>query len=109
MTSESYIKVNKGNDHQLKKLLTVKQILLVSTMGDVWRTVWRICIMMLGCKRLTVNFLMMCTFSYGHLILVSIFYQLTYEKNQFPISNLTRCRQALQLITFYLIKKHEGQ
>ena len=30
MTSESYIKVNKGNDHQLKKLLIVVQILLVA-------------------------------------------------------------------------------
>ena len=94
MTSESYIKVNKGNDHQLKKLLTVKQILLVSTMGDVWRTVWRICIMMLGCKGLTVNFLMMCTFSYGHLILVSIFYQLIYKKNQGHKGNLINTLQA---------------
>ena len=65
--------------------------------------------MILGCEGLSVFFFMMCTFSYGHLILVSIFYQLTYEKNQFPISNLTHCRQTLLLITFYLIKKHEGQ
>ena len=36
--------------------------------------VWRICIMMLGCKGLSVIFLMMGTLSYGHLILVSIFY-----------------------------------
>ena len=60
----------KGNDHQLKKLLIVKQIFLVSTLGNV-ETVWRICILMLGCKGLSVIFLMMCTFSYGHLILVS--------------------------------------
>ena len=33
---------NKGNDHQLKKLLIFKQILLVSTLGNVKRTVWRI-------------------------------------------------------------------
>ena len=94
MTSESYIKVNKRNDHQLKKLLIVVQILLVSTIGNVWRTVWRICIMMLGCKRLTVNFLMMCTFSYGHLILVSIFYQLIYKKNQGHKGNLINTLQA---------------
>ena len=31
--------------------LMVKQILLVSTMRNVWRTVWRICILMLGCKK----------------------------------------------------------
>ena len=37
ITTESLIKVMriKGNDHQLKKLLIVKQILLVSTLGNV--------------------------------------------------------------------------
>ena len=30
---------NKGNDHQLKRLLIVKQILLISTFGNVWKTV----------------------------------------------------------------------
>ena len=46
---------NKGNDHQLKKLLIVKQILLVSTLGNVQSTVWRICILNLGCKGLTYS------------------------------------------------------
>ena len=32
------------------ELFVVKQILLVSTLGNVWRTVWRIYILMLGCK-----------------------------------------------------------
>ena len=41
---------NKGNDHQL---LIVKQILLVSTLGYVWRAVWRIYILMLGCNGLS--------------------------------------------------------
>ena len=51
ITSELYIKVTriKGNDHQLKKLLIVKQILLVTTLGNVWRTVWRICMLISGC------------------------------------------------------------
>ena len=40
----------KENDHQLKTLLIVKQILLVSTTGHVQRTVSRICILMLVCK-----------------------------------------------------------
>ena len=39
--------MNRGDDHQL---LIVKQILPVSLFGNVWRTVWRICILMLGCK-----------------------------------------------------------
>ena len=58
--SENNITINmtfrsreKGNDHQLKRLLIVKQILLVSTLGNVKRTVWRIYALMLGCKGLT--------------------------------------------------------
>ena len=41
---------NKGNDHQLKEFLIVKQILLVSTLRNVKRTVWRQCIQKIGCK-----------------------------------------------------------
>ena len=55
-----------------------------------------------------VIFLMMCTFSYGNLFLVSIFHQLTSEKNQVHTVNLTHCRQTLQLIKFYLIKNNKG-
>ena len=49
MTLESKVKVTKkkGNDHQFKKLLNVTQILLVSNIGNVKRTVWRMG--MLGC------------------------------------------------------------
>ena len=50
----------------------------------------------------------MCTFSYGYLFLVSIFYQLTSEKNQVHISDLTHFRQTLQFIKFGLIKNMEG-
>ena len=53
-TAESFIwnHVNKGNDHQLKKLSIVKQILLVSTLGNVKLTVWRIKILVLRWKEL---------------------------------------------------------
>ena len=44
--------MNKENDHQQNKLLILKKILLVCTLGNVWRTVWGICILMLGCKGL---------------------------------------------------------
>ena len=37
-------------DHRLKKLLIIGQILHVGILGNVYRTVWRICILMLGCK-----------------------------------------------------------
>ena len=43
---------NKGNNPQQKMLLIVKEILLVSTFGNVQRTVCRIWILMLGCKGL---------------------------------------------------------
>ena len=43
---------NKGNDHQFKMLLIVKQILFVSTLGDVDRIVWRILTPMSGRNRL---------------------------------------------------------
>ena len=48
---------------------------------------------------LKCNFFMF-TFWYGHLILVSIFYQLTFQKNQVLTGSLTNCRQTLQLINF---------
>ena len=44
--------MNKRNDHQLKKLLIVELILLVSTLEIVWGIVRRICIPILGCKGL---------------------------------------------------------
>ena len=47
---------NKENDHQLKKLMIVEQILLVGTSKNVWRTVRRIWLLMLGCKGLIFNF-----------------------------------------------------
>ena len=46
---------NRTDDHQLEQLLTVKQILLVSLFRNVWRTVWRICILILRCKDLHVT------------------------------------------------------
>ena len=50
----------------------------------------------------------MCTFSYGHLFLVSIFYQPTSEKNQVHSGDLTNCKQTWQLIKFYLIENMKG-
>ena len=47
-------------------------------------------------------------FKYGHLFLVSIFYQLTSEKNQVHTGDLTHCKQTLQLIKLYLIKNMKG-
>ena len=40
----------KGNDQQRSKVLIVEQILLFSPLGNILRTEWRICILMLGCK-----------------------------------------------------------
>ena len=56
ITPESLIRVmREENNHQINKLMIVKQILLVSTLGNVWRTVWRICILMSGHKGLKLN------------------------------------------------------
>ena len=41
---------NRGNDNLQKNQLIVKQILLASTLGNVLRPVWRIWILMFGCK-----------------------------------------------------------
>ena len=51
ITVESNVKVmrEKVNDHQFNRLLIVKQILLVITIGNLKRTVWIILIRMLGC------------------------------------------------------------
>ena len=49
-----------------------------------------------------IFFFKMCTFTYGHLFLVSIFYQ------QVHTGDLTHCKQTLQLIKFYLIKNMKG-
>ena len=57
---------------------------------------------------LQCNFFKMCTFSYGHLFLVSIFYQPTSEKNQVDNGDLTNCKQTRQLIKFYLIENMKG-
>ena len=43
---------SKGNYYYLKNLLIDTRILLVGILGDVRRTVWRMCILMLGCKGL---------------------------------------------------------
>ena len=58
ITPESNIKVmrKKGNYHQMKKFLIVRQILLVSALKNVWRTVWRIFIpifLWIGCHSVT--------------------------------------------------------
>ena len=42
--------------HQLEKLWIIKQILLISTLWNIWGTIWRICILMLGWKVLTICF-----------------------------------------------------
>ena len=46
---------NKRNDRILKNILIAKQILPASSLKNVWRTVWRICTLTLGCKGLCVT------------------------------------------------------
>ena len=46
------MKITHEDDHQFKKLLIVNQILFVTEIRNVKRTVWRIWMLVLGCKRL---------------------------------------------------------
>ena len=50
----------------------------------------------------------MYTFSHGHLFLVSIFFQLTSEKNEIQTGDLTHCKQTIQLIRINLIQNMKG-
>ena len=40
---------NKGNAQQIQPLI-IRQILLICVQGNVWKTVWIICILISGCK-----------------------------------------------------------
>ena len=62
---------NKGNDIQLKNLLIVKQILPACTLGIVQRTVWRICILILGCKETSCDQFCKCKVLLEYVIAVS--------------------------------------
>ena len=44
---------NTGNDHLPKKHVIVRGILLTSLLENLYETVWRICILVLGCKGLS--------------------------------------------------------
>ena len=46
---------NLGNEHRLRKLWIVAQVLLIGIEGNVWRTVCEVCILMLGYKGLSQN------------------------------------------------------
>ena len=76
----------------MEKVLIVKQILLISTIGNVWRTVWRICKLISGFKGLAsplmkadINYQMLHLlrlYIFGRLVLGQIFsslYQIICE------------------------------
>ena len=44
-----------GNDHPTEKPLIFKQVLRNITLRNTMRTVWRICILILGCKGLNIT------------------------------------------------------
>ena len=44
---------NTGNDHLPEKHVIVRGILLTSLIENLYKTVWRICIWVLGCKGLS--------------------------------------------------------
>ena len=91
---------SRWDDHQLKQLLIVKQILPVNLFGNVWGTVWRICILMLGCKGFT-------NFQYDRH--VATYFRLVFQSPFHPTCssecNTLTCRQQAKLLltALYLI------
>ena len=88
--------------------MIVKQILLVSTLGNVLRSVWRICKLMLGCKGLQEHFSQETTFPRTKLMNQLIQLILSSSKQmfcliydyQFRVMSLDDlCRVMLQLCT----------
>ena len=53
ITPESHIKATRVKE-MITKLLIVEQILLISTLANTLRTIWRIQMLMLGCKGSTL-------------------------------------------------------
>ena len=53
ITPESHIKSTRVKE-MITKLLIVEQILLISTLANTLRTIWRIQMLMLGCKGSTL-------------------------------------------------------
>ena len=47
-TAQTYRSWGKGSNKHAKKVFIVEQILLVSTKGNVWTTVWTICMLFMG-------------------------------------------------------------
>ena len=103
-----------NHKHQPKKLLIVKQILPVSTLRNVQRTVWRICILMLGCKGLTLKGLdhaftccIVTCFQYVifHLMLYLLFQAfregLAYHLDKFKYSNASTGNYVLHIFFVY--------
>ena len=89
---------NKRNDHQLRKLLIVWQILLVSALKNVQRTVWRICILILECKG---EIILMIQIKEIHTVLY-----LPHEGQYFPM--LYECwerKQIFNVLITILVKK----
>ena len=64
---------NKGNDQPREKLVMVEQILLVRTIRNVYRTVGRICIPILGFKRIFRSFLRPTKGSLSAIIFLAVF------------------------------------
>ena len=73
---------------KLNKLLIATQILLVDTLGNLQRTIWRICILILGCTELTEL----------HTTLHSVRSGL---KKQRPRTSKMICHKEFPFITFY--------
>ena len=86
------------------KLMLVKQILLISTLGIVWRTVRRLCIHMLRCKGLKgaisikINATINSVFQFSFFLFYFIFPVL---ESQQAIGDVLCLEQTTELIHIY--------
>ena len=86
------------------KLMLVKQILLISTLGIVWRTVRRLCILMLSCKGLKgaisikINATIQTVYFNFHVLFYFIFPVL---ESQQAIGDVLCLEQTTELIHIY--------
>ena len=90
-----------------QEVLTVKQILLFRTLWNVWRTVWRICILMLGCRCFASWFPTLISCSPN---LPSVYIRLCKHGNHFTFFyKITNERGTKTVFTYAHVKWFYGQ
>ena len=83
------------------KLMLVKQILLISTLGIVWRTVRRLCILMLSCKGLKGAISIKINATINSVFHVLFYFIFPVLESQQAIGDVLCLEQTTELIHIY--------